>query len=141
VPDADLNAQWEVVDAFQAAAREGDFDRPIAVLDPEVELRADGGLTGLSRRVRGAETVASGAMMWSRTDLTMKRALVNGAPGMVSLRDGGPFSVGAFTVSNGRSSSSTSSPTRPAREARPDDPQRLERAPERPAHSYGRCSP
>jgi RNA polymerase sigma-70 factor (ECF subfamily) len=102
VPDADLKAQWEVVDAFHAAAREGDFDRLVAVLDPEVELRADGGLTGLSRHVRGAETVASGAMAWSRTDLTMKRALVNGAPGMVAFRDGLPFSVGAFTVSNGR---------------------------------------
>jgi RNA polymerase sigma-70 factor (ECF subfamily) len=102
VPDGDLKAQWEVVDAFHAAAREGDFDRLVAVLDPEVELRADGGTTGLSRHVRGAETVASGAMMWSRTDLTMKRALVNGAPGMVALRDGLPFSVGAFTVSNGR---------------------------------------
>ena len=102
VPDADLKAQWEVVDAFHAAAREGDFDRLVAVLDPEVELRADGGPTGLSRHVRGAETVASQAMMWSRTDLTLKRALVNGAAGLVSLRDGRPFSVGAFTVSGGR---------------------------------------
>src|SRR5437588_4218351 len=57
VPDADLKAQWEVVDAFHAAAREGDFERLVALLDPEVELRADGGLTGLSRHVRGAETV------------------------------------------------------------------------------------
>jgi RNA polymerase sigma factor (sigma-70 family) len=102
VPDADLKAQWEVVDAFHAAAREGDFGRLVAVLDPDVELRADGGPTGLSRHVRGAENVASGAMMWSRTDLTMKRALINGTPGMVALRDGRPFSVGAFTVSNGR---------------------------------------
>jgi RNA polymerase sigma-70 factor (ECF subfamily) len=102
VPDADLKAQWEVVDAFHAAAREGDFDRLVAVLDPEVELRADRGLTGLSRHVRGAETVASQAMMWSRTDLTLKRALVNGAAGLVSLREGRPFSVGAFTVSGGR---------------------------------------
>src|SRR5436305_279827 len=82
VPDADLKAQWEVVDAFHAAAREGDFDRRVALLDPEVELRADGGLTDLSRHVRGAATVASGAMMWSRTGLTMKRALVNGTDGL-----------------------------------------------------------
>ena len=77
VPDADLNAQWEVVDAFHAAAREGDFDRLVAVLDPEVELRADGGPTGLSRHVRGAETVASQAMMWSRTDLPATKVRVH----------------------------------------------------------------
>ena len=44
VPDSDLAAQWEVVDAFLAAAREGDFDALVAVLDPDVVLRADGGL-------------------------------------------------------------------------------------------------
>jgi RNA polymerase sigma-70 factor (ECF subfamily) len=99
---ADLKAQWEVVDAIHAAAREGDFDRLVALLDPEVELSADRGLTRLSRQVRGAETVASQAMMWSRADLTLKRALVNGAAGLVSLRDGRPFSVGALTVSDGR---------------------------------------
>jgi RNA polymerase sigma-70 factor, ECF subfamily len=50
MPDADLNAQWEVVEAFLAAARNGDFDALIAVLDPDAVLRADGGLTGLSQR-------------------------------------------------------------------------------------------
>src|SRR5438094_8225177 len=84
VPDADLTAQWEVVEAFLAAARDGDFDALVAVLDPDVVLRADGGLTGLSRHVRGAETVASQALLWSRVDLTMRRALVNGAAGMVT---------------------------------------------------------
>ena len=53
VPDADLTAQREVVDAFLAAAREGDFDALVAVLDPDVVLRADGGLTGLSQHIRG----------------------------------------------------------------------------------------
>jgi RNA polymerase sigma factor (sigma-70 family) len=102
MPDADLGAQWQVVDAFIAAAREGDFDALVAVLDPDVVLRADAGLTGLSRHVSGATTVAGQALMWSRVDLSLRRALINGAAGMVSLRDGRPFSVGAFIVRNGR---------------------------------------
>ena len=101
-PDADLNAQWEVVDAFLAAARNGDFDALVAVLDPDVQLRADAGVTGLSRYTRGAETVAGQALMFSRLDLTMRRALINGAAGIVSLRNGRPFSVGAMTVRGGR---------------------------------------
>ncbi|HYB30506.1 MAG TPA: sigma-70 family RNA polymerase sigma factor [Solirubrobacteraceae bacterium] len=101
-PDADLNAQWEVVDAFLAAARNGDFDALVAVLDPDVQLRADAGVTGLSRYTRGAETVAGQALMFSQLDLTMRRALINGAAGIVSLRNGRPFSVGAMTVRGGR---------------------------------------
>jgi RNA polymerase sigma factor (sigma-70 family) len=102
VPDADLSAQWEVIDAFLAAARDGDFDALVAVLDPDVTLRADGGLAGISGQVRGAETVASQALMWSRVDLTIHRALINGAAGLVSMREGRPFSVGAFTVRGGK---------------------------------------
>ena len=59
----------------------------------------------------GAETVAGQALMWSRVDLTIRRALINGAAGMVSLRDGQPFSVAAVTITAERSSRSTSSPT------------------------------
>jgi RNA polymerase sigma-70 factor (ECF subfamily) len=101
-PDADLSAQWEVVDAFLAASRGGDFQALVAVLDPDVVLRADGGLRAISSHVQGAETVASQALTWSRVDLTLHRALVNGAPGFIALRDGRPFSVGAFTVRGGR---------------------------------------
>ena len=101
-PDADLSAQWEVVDAFHAAARDGDFEALVAVLDPEVVLRADGGATDLSRHLRGAETVAGQALLWSRVDLAFHNALVNGAPGIVAMRGGRPFSVGAFTVRGGR---------------------------------------
>jgi RNA polymerase sigma-70 factor (ECF subfamily) len=101
-PDPDLTAQWEAVDAFLAAARDGDFERLVAVLDPDVVLRADAGLTGLSHHVEGAETVAGQAVTWSRIDLTIRRALVNGAAGMVSVRDGQPFSVAAVTVRDGR---------------------------------------
>jgi RNA polymerase sigma-70 factor (ECF subfamily) len=103
VPDADLSAQWEVVEAFLAAAHEGNFDALLEVLDPGVVLRADGGgVADLSRLVRGAEAVASSATMWSRVGLDMQRALVNGTPGFVSLRDGRPFSVGAVTIRGGR---------------------------------------
>jgi RNA polymerase sigma factor (sigma-70 family) len=101
-PDADLSAQWEVVDAFMAAAREGDFDALVSVLDPDIVLRADGGLTGLSRETHGAVNVATGAMTFSRLDLTLRRALINGTPGFVSLLDGQPFSVGAFSIFNGK---------------------------------------
>jgi RNA polymerase sigma-70 factor (ECF subfamily) len=103
IPDADLTAQWEVVDAFIAAAREGDFDALVAVLDPEVVLRADGGpVTGLSQHVRGAEAVAGRALLWARVDLTMRRARVNGAAGMVMFLRGKPFSICAVTVKNGK---------------------------------------
>ena len=101
-PDADLSRQWEVVEAFVAAARDGDFEALVAILDPDVVLRADGGAGPLSHEARGAETVAGRALMFSRIDLTVHRALVNGAAGMVTLRDGQPFSVAAVTVRNGR---------------------------------------
>ena len=103
VPDVGLSAQWEVVDAFIAAARGGDFDALVAVLDPDVVLRSDGGrIAGLSQYVRGAEAVASQALMWARVDLTRQRALVNGAAGMVMYQDGKPFSICAVTVKNGK---------------------------------------
>jgi RNA polymerase sigma-70 factor (ECF subfamily) len=101
-PDADLSAQWKVVDAFLAAGRDGDFEALVAVLDPDVELRADGGLEGISSHVRGAEKVAAQAARWARVGLEPKRALINGAPGVVSLRDGKPFSVGGITIRGGR---------------------------------------
>jgi RNA polymerase sigma factor (sigma-70 family) len=103
VQDADLPAQWEVVEAFLAAAREGDFEALVAVLDPDVVLRSDGGaVAGLSRVVQGAEAVAGQAQMWARVDLSVRRALVNGGPGMVTFLHGRPFSVAAVTIRNGK---------------------------------------
>jgi RNA polymerase sigma factor (sigma-70 family) len=104
VIDADLTTQWEVVEAFLAAARDGDFDALVAVLDPDVVLRADGGAlrAGASHEVRGARTVAGQALLWSRVDLTMQRALINGAAGLVATRGGQPFSVCAVTVRGGK---------------------------------------
>jgi RNA polymerase sigma-70 factor (ECF subfamily) len=101
IPDADLDQQRAVVDAFMAASREGDFDALVAVLDPDVVVRADFG-GGRTSEVRGAEAVASQAQMFARLDLVIRPALVNGAVGAVSMRDGRPFSVGAMTIRNGK---------------------------------------
>src|SRR3954470_3166065 len=101
-PDPDLDTQREVLDAFLAAAREGDFERLVAVLDPDVVVRADFGPRAPSQLIRGAEAVASNALMFQRLGLEVRRALINGTMGAVSMRDGKPFSVGAVTVQNGK---------------------------------------
>jgi RNA polymerase sigma factor (sigma-70 family) len=100
-PDPDLGRQREVVDAFLAAAREGDFDALVAVLDPDVVLRADFG-HGVTRELRGAEAVVSQAQVYSRIGLVIRPALINGAVGAVTTRDGRPFSVAAVTVRDGK---------------------------------------
>jgi RNA polymerase sigma-70 factor (ECF subfamily) len=104
IPDVDLTRQREVVDAFLAAARSGDFDALLAVLDPEVVLRVDGGPVpaGASRVVRGSRAVAGQALTFSRLGLVVRSALVNGAAGFVSFLDGQPFAVLAFTVTGGK---------------------------------------
>ena len=102
VPDADLATQRCVVDAFLAASREGDFEGLLAVLDPDVVLRADFGVGGESRFVRGARAVAGQALFYSRLGLDIRPVLVNGAVGAVALRNGEPFSVGAVTVRGGK---------------------------------------
>jgi RNA polymerase sigma factor (sigma-70 family) len=101
VPDADLATQRELVDAFHAAAREGDFDRLVAVLDPDVVLRSDFG-PARRREVRGAEAVASQALSYAWPDLDIRPALINGVAGVVGFLHGQPFSIGAFTVRNGK---------------------------------------
>jgi RNA polymerase sigma factor (sigma-70 family) len=101
VPDADLDTQREVVEAFLAAARDGDFDRLVAVLDPDVVLRQDLG-AGRSQEVRGAAAVTSHALAYRQPGIVAKPALINGAVGLVATRDGQPFSVGGFTVRDGR---------------------------------------
>jgi RNA polymerase sigma-70 factor (ECF subfamily) len=100
VPDADLDRQRAVVDAFMAASRDGDFDALLAVLDPDVVVRADGPLpAGRPREVRGAVAVATNASAFAALGLLAKPAIVNGVAGAVALNaDGTPFSVGAFTV-------------------------------------------
>src|ERR671915_792514 len=101
-PDADAAAQQEVVEAFLAAARDGDFDALVAVLDPGIVLREDWG-SGTIVEVRGALNVARRAMAASqRLGLVVQPALINGAAGWVSLLDGEPYAIGALTVQNGR---------------------------------------
>jgi RNA polymerase sigma factor (sigma-70 family) len=101
IPDADLDRHREVVDAFLAAAREGDFDALVAVLDPDIVLRADLG-GGVFQELRGANAVASQAQTYSRLGLVVHHALINGAVGFVAMRDGRPFSVGGVTVRGGK---------------------------------------
>jgi RNA polymerase sigma factor (sigma-70 family) len=105
VPDVSLDGQWAVVDAFLAAARAGDFERLLAVLDPDVVLRSDGGEArpDLISLLRGAQAVAEGAMTFRRFAETATRILVNGIPGGVAWSpDGTPFAVVALTVRGGR---------------------------------------
>jgi RNA polymerase sigma-70 factor (ECF subfamily) len=103
-PDADLEQQRDVVDAFLAAARAGDFDALIAVLDPDVVFRID---SGPDRRraqlpIEGAENVAQQVMAYARLATLARPALVNGAAGFVVGSPQNPFAVVGFTVSNGR---------------------------------------
>jgi RNA polymerase sigma factor (sigma-70 family) len=104
VPDADLDVQHEVVDAFLAAAREGNFEALLEVLDPDVIQRTDVGALpiGASGVDRGAATVARQAIAFSRPDLEVRPVLVNGAAGIVTLRNGEPFAISGFTIRNRR---------------------------------------
>ena len=101
--EADLPMHQALVDAFLAAAREGDIGALIAVLDPDVVLRADLGPAGGGLiTVRGAQKVAAQARTFSPLAPMGRRVLVNGAPGLAVIRDGQPYSVLAFTVRGGR---------------------------------------
>jgi RNA polymerase sigma factor (sigma-70 family) len=101
-PDSDLETQREVVDAFMAAAREGDFNRLLAVLDPDVVVRQDLGPVGGRREIRGAAAVAAQAASYAQLELDIRPALINGVAGAVAFRDGRPFSIGVVTVRNGK---------------------------------------
>lgn len=102
--DRDVRRQRNVVDAFMAAASQGDVERLVAVLDPDIVLRADGGAAaGLSRVVQGASAVAAQAATFSRSGLSSQLVLVNGDLGFVSRRpDGRLFSVLGFTIAGGK---------------------------------------
>src|SRR5881628_3050601 len=102
--DADLRTQRRVVDAFLAAVRDGDFEALVAVLDPAIVLRADGGaVKGMSRLVRGAQAVVAQAAAFSKLGLSNQVVLVNGNIGVVSrLPDGRVLSVIGFTIAGGK---------------------------------------
>jgi RNA polymerase sigma factor (sigma-70 family) len=100
-PDPDLREQRRVVDAFFAAAHDGDFEGLVAVLHPDVVLRADEGKERFVV-VHGAENVARRAARFAHLAPYVRPALINGAVGVVVTPKGRPFSVMGFTVSGGR---------------------------------------
>ena len=103
-PETDLRKQRRVVDAFLAAVQKGDFESLVAVLDPAIVLRADGGaVKGMSRLVRGAQAVVAQAAAFSKLGLSNQVVLVNGNIGVVSrLPDGRLLSVIGFTIAGGK---------------------------------------
>jgi RNA polymerase sigma factor (sigma-70 family) len=104
VPEADLDRQREVVDAFLAAAREGDFEALVELLDPDVVLRVDRGAAGLepSREAHGAAAVVERARMFAGGSRFARPALVNGAAGFVVAPGGRPVAVVGLTVAGGK---------------------------------------
>jgi RNA polymerase sigma-70 factor (ECF subfamily) len=103
-PDRDAVRQREIVTAFLAAARDGDFDELLAVLDPDVVLRADAGAgpLGPSRLIRGARAAAGQAMQYTHLARFARRALVNGSPGLVAAPGGRVVAVMGITTRDGR---------------------------------------
>ena len=104
-PDADVRRQREIVDAFLAAARAGDFGALVELLDPDVVLRADLGAAapaGFAPLIRGAAEVAGRALLFSQPETVSRPVLVNGAAGVLSTRRGRLVAVLAFTIAHGR---------------------------------------
>ena len=99
--DADPAAQEAVVDAFFAAARDGDLERLIAVLHPDVVARGEGGPRA-AQVLRGAESVATAALAGARSGRPVRSALVNGSPGAVVFEQGSPVLIMAFTIVDGK---------------------------------------
>jgi RNA polymerase sigma-70 factor (ECF subfamily) len=87
-----------------AAAREGDFEALLELLDPDVVLRVDLGAVParVPREIHGAEAVATRALAGGRLRREMRPVLVNGVAGMVVMRDGEPVAVGGMTIHEGR---------------------------------------
>ncbi|ROQ96871.1 RNA polymerase sigma-70 factor (ECF subfamily) [Streptomyces sp. 2132.2] len=101
-PDLDLARTREVVDAFLTAARGGDLDALVDLLDPDVVARSDGGALRPSSVRRGATDVASNAITFARFAAAAVPVLVNGIPGALALAEGKPLSLMAFTVRSGK---------------------------------------
>jgi len=99
-PDVDIPAQRTIVEAFFAAARHGDLDALVAVLDPEVVIRNHH--RERVTELRGAERAARGALQFSRFAPFVRPALINGAAGVVAFDGEQPFALLAFTVQGGR---------------------------------------
>ncbi|SON61656.1 ECF RNA polymerase sigma factor SigJ [Mycobacterium simulans] len=102
VPDGDLAAQHEAVDAFFAAGRGGDFDRLVSVLNPDVVLRGDFGPGAAVFRAEGANAVAKLARSYAGPEREVRAATVNGAAGAVIFVSGRPSAIMGFVVRDGR---------------------------------------
>lgn len=103
-PDPDLHRQREAVDAFFAAAHDGDFDRLLTVLDTDAVLRVDGGTArpGRIRVLQGAATIAGQAKGAAKLTQYLRPVLVNGAAGGIVIARGRVLAVIGFTVVDGR---------------------------------------
>jgi RNA polymerase sigma factor (sigma-70 family) len=101
---AGLARQWPVVEAFLAASRDGDFEGLLAILDPDIVLRADAGAGafGPSVLVRGAREVIAQAQRFAPMQRFARPVLVNGGPGFLVARDGEPLALIALTVTNAK---------------------------------------
>jgi RNA polymerase sigma factor (sigma-70 family) len=102
IPDGDLAAQREAVDAFFAAGRSGDFDRLVSVLHPDVVLRGDFGPGTAGFRAEGASSVAKLARSYAGPEREVRAATVNGAAGAVIFVTGQPTAIMGFLVRGGR---------------------------------------
>jgi RNA polymerase sigma factor (sigma-70 family) len=102
VPDQDLHRRREVSDAFLAASRDGRFEDLLALLDPDVVLRVDGGPGLATRTVHGADAVSKQAFANARLAEFARPALVNGEPGGVVVQDGVATAIVSLTVADGR---------------------------------------
>ncbi len=104
VPDPDLARQREVVDAFFSAARGGDFDTLVTLLDPDVVLRGDFGARhpAASTVIRGAAAVARQALLFKNPTAHLRPVLLNGAAGVIVTVGGRAFAVMSFTVAAGK---------------------------------------
>jgi RNA polymerase sigma-70 factor (ECF subfamily) len=100
-PDRDPVRQRQLVDAFLAATRDGDFESLIALLDPDVVLRADGGVDGPSALLRGAPAVAGQVLQYANLARFARPALVNGTAGLVSMPAGRPVAVLGMSIRDG----------------------------------------
>jgi RNA polymerase sigma-70 factor (ECF subfamily) len=102
IPDAELSVQQAVVDAFFAAARDGDFDRLVALLDPDVVLRSDAGPEEQPGVLRSAAAVARASLAGAHSGRTLRATLINGSPGAVVFEHDQPIALMAYTVVHGR---------------------------------------
>jgi RNA polymerase sigma factor (sigma-70 family) len=103
LPNASPARQREIIDAFLAAARDGDFEALVEMLDPNVVLRADGGADErLSQVVNGAVAVAGQAMRFQGVAQHAQPVMINGMPGLLAAPHGQPFALMSFAIRDDR---------------------------------------